>query len=66
MILFNPLLALLGIEVSGCAEPPLVFRHIGSNDRVLARLGEMLIVALDSKWPGVEAWPVNLKRIRMD
>jgi hypothetical protein len=37
-----------------------MLRHICSNNRVLTCLGEVLVVALDGKWPGVEAGPVNL------
>ena len=58
--LFDPLLALLRVEVPRRAETPLVLGHIGSNDSVLACLGIVLVVTLHGVWSGVETGPVDL------
>lgn len=58
--LFDSLLALLGIEVARHAKTSLVLGHVGPNDRVLASLGEVLVVTLDGIGTRFQSWPVDL------
>ncbi len=59
--LFNPLLALLGIEIACRAESSLVLGYERADDGVLSGFGVVLPVGLGGKWPGIQARPVDLE-----
>jgi len=62
--LFNPLLALLSVGISCCAERPVMSCDQGANDFVLPYIADSFLVSFGCPGSGVQLGPIDLFIIR--